>query len=155
MAKAQNKTTQTKASVASFIGRITDPQKKADVKILLKLMQEASGEKPAMWGSAIIGYGKYHYKYASGREGDAGLVGFSPRSTNITVYIVPGFKKYGALLNKLGKYKITGGSCLYIKRLSDIHLPTLKKLISTSARDMRKKYNVSKKPQRAADFWHS
>ena len=142
MAKAQNKTKETKASVAGFINRIKDPGKKADAKVLLKLIEEASGEKPVMWGSSIVGYGKYHYKSAAGREGDWCMAGFSPRSAAMTVYIMSGAKLYGGLLKKLGKHKISGGSCIYIKKLSDIDLSVLKKIVATSVRDMKKRYKA-------------
>ena len=139
---AELKTKKTKKSPASFIASIKEPQKKADSRVLLKLMQEASGEKPALWGSSIIGFGSYHYKSErSSQEGDWPLTGFSPRKQNLTVYIMPGFGSYKPILKKLGKYKTSAG-CLYMNRLSDIHLPTLKKLVAASVRDMRKKYNA-------------
>lgn len=141
MANVENKTRPTKKSVAAFIAAIPDPGQKADSKVLIKLMQEVTGEKAVMWGSAIVGFGNYHYTYESGREGDSGLVGFSPRKGIMTIYIVPGFSKYQALLKKLGKHK-TSLACLYVKRLSDIHMLTLRKLIETSVRDTRKKYKV-------------
>ncbi len=144
MAKAELKTKETKASVAGFIAAIKDPQQKADAKVLAKLLAEASKEKPKMWGSAIVGYGNYHYKYASGREGDWMLIGFSPRVGALTVYIMAGAKNYPKLLDKLGPHKLSGGSCLYIKKLSDIHLPTLKKLAADSVRDMRKRNKAKK-----------
>lgn len=141
MAKEQNKTRPTKASVAAFIDNIPNPVRRADAKVLVKLMREVTGEKPVMWGPSIIGFGKYHYTYASGHEGDSGWTGFSPRATAITIYIVQGFKPYKELMEKLGKYK-TSVSCLYVKKLSDIDLPTLKKIIEISVRDVRKKYKV-------------
>jgi hypothetical protein len=96
-------------------------------------MEEATGSKPTMWGSAIVGFGSQHYKYASGREGDWPVIGFSPRKQNLTLYIMSGFDGQAELLKKLGKHT-TGGSCLYIKRLSDIDLSTLKKLIRASVK---------------------
>lgn len=139
---AELKTKKTKKSVPEFIAGIKDPQKKSDSKTLLKLMQDASGEKPALWGSSIIGFGSYHYKSErSKQEGDWPLTGFSPRKQNLTVYIMPGFGAYKPLLNKLGKYKASVG-CIYINRLSDIHLPTLKKIVANSVRDMRKKHDA-------------
>jgi hypothetical protein len=141
MSQYKNKTTQTNASVAKFIASIKDPQQKADAKVLLKLLQQASRQKPVMWGPSIVGFGKYHYKYASGHEGDSALTGFSPRKQAMTIYVVPGFQNYAVLMNKLGKYK-TSVSCLYVKKLSDIHLPTLKELIATSVRDVRTKYSA-------------
>lgn len=97
-----------------------------------------------MWGTSIIGFGSYHYESTrSTQKGDWPLTGFSPRKAALTVYIMPGFKEYSTLLEKLGVYKISGGSCIYIKRLDDIHLPTLKKLIKTSVTDMKKRYTVA------------
>jgi len=101
------------------------------------MMKQVTKAKPVMWGSSIVGFGSYHYKYASGHEGDACLAGFSPRKQNLTIYIVPGFERYRALLKKLGKHK-TSKSCLYIKILNDIDLPTLKKLIKQSFEQMAK-----------------
>ena len=133
------KTQPTKASVTKFINAIEDETRRRDCKTLLKLMKDLTGHKPVMWGDSLIGFGTYHYKYASGREGDWPRTGFSPRKQNLTVYIMPGFSKYGSLLEKLGKHK-TSVSCLYIKRLDDVHMPTLKKLIERSIRDMKRMY---------------
>jgi hypothetical protein len=94
-------------------------------------MQEATKAKPQMWGPSIIGFGKYHYVYASGREGDSMLIGFSPRKQNITLYIMGGFEQYDKLIAMLGKCT-RGKGCIYIKRLSDIDIPTLKELIQGS-----------------------
>jgi hypothetical protein len=141
MAKVELKTKKTRASVAGFINSIKDPGQKADAKVLVKLMQEATKAKPAIWGSSIVGFGNYQYKYASGREGDWFLAGLSPRAGKTTIYLMPGYLVYGDLLKNLGKFKSAGG-CLYINKLSDIHLPTLKKLIATSVRDMKKRHNA-------------
>jgi uncharacterized protein DUF1801 len=100
-------------------------------------MRQATKVRPKMWGSSIVGFGSYHYTYASGREGDWFLIGFSPRKQNLTLYIMPGFKQYAALLATLGKFK-TAKSCLYIKNLEEIDLPTLSKLIIQSVKDMVK-----------------
>jgi len=138
---AEVKTKKTKVSAVAFIHSVKDPQKRADSKKLLTLFKQATGEKPAMWGSSMVGYGQYHYKSErSSQEGDWPLAAFSPRVQSLTIYIMPGVKNYASLLKKLGKHTISGGSCLYIKKLDDVHLPTLKKLIQTSVRDMRKKY---------------
>jgi hypothetical protein len=94
-----------------------------------------------MWGSSIVGFGSYHYKSErSSQEGDWPLTGFSPRKQNLTIYIMPGFKDYGPLLKKLGKHTVSDGSCIYIKHLSDIHLPTLKTIIKKSFVEMKKRY---------------
>lgn len=140
MGKYELKTKLNKASVTAFINNIEDAQKKADSKTIVKIMKEATGDKPKMWGSSIVGFGTYHYKYKSGQEGDWMLTGFSPRKANLSIYIMPGFKKYGDLLKKLGPHKHSVG-CLYIKKLEDIHLPTLKKIITQSVRDMKKMYS--------------
>ena len=127
---------------AAFIKAISDTQKQADCMELLKIFTEVTGEKPKMWGESIIGFGKYHYESTrSAQKGDWPLTGFSPRKQNITIYIMPGFKEYGVLMEKLGTYK-TSVSCLYIKRLSDLHIPTLKQLIKRSVAEMSKRYNV-------------
>jgi hypothetical protein len=135
---AKNKTTENKSSVSAFLGKVTDPQRRADCKEIAALMQAASGEKPAMWGTSIVGFGSYHYKYASGREGDMPLIGFSPRKQNLTLYIMGGFENYAALLKQLGTYT-TGVGCLYIKQLADVHKPTLSKLMRASVKAMRAK----------------
>jgi hypothetical protein len=99
-------------------------------------MEEVTGHKPKMWGPSIVGFGSYHYKYDSGREGDWMVTGFSPRKKDLTLYIMMGFEKHQDLMKQLGKHS-TGKSCLYIKRLSDIHMPTLKKLIKTSVKELQ------------------
>lgn len=129
------KTKPTTQSVAQFLNAIPDAQRRADCLAVAKLMEEITGSKPQMWGPSIVGFGSYHYKYASGHEGDWPMTGFSPRKQDLTLYIMMGFEKYDALMKALGKYH-TGKSCLYIKRLSDIHVPTLKKLIKTSLKDL-------------------
>ncbi len=103
--------------------------KQGDCNILISLMKEISAEEPQLWGSSIIGFGKYHYKYDSGREGDWFKMGFSPRKQNITIYIPLGFKDYDLQISKLGKYKL-GKSCIYIKRLADIDMKMLKKILT-------------------------
>jgi len=138
---AENITKPGKQSVTAFISGIEDKQKRADVRKVAAMMRRATGAKATMWGAAIVGYGQYHYQYASGREGDFMLTGYSPRKQALTVYIIPGFKPFESLMNKLGKYK-TGKSCLYLKRLSDIDEAILERLISESVRHMRKNYET-------------
>jgi hypothetical protein len=141
---AELKTQKTKASVAGFIDTVSDDEQRADAKKLLAIFKEATGEKPAMWGPSIVGFGSYHYKSErSSQEGDWMLTGFSPRKGNLTVYVMPGFTEYGDLLAKIGKHKLSGGSCLYIKKLSDIHIPTLKTLIKKSVQEMKKRHNAA------------
>jgi hypothetical protein len=132
------KTQPTKISATEYINSVDDEQKRKDSKKLLKLMKEVTGEKPVMWGTSLIGYGSYHYKSErSTQEGDWPLTGFSPRKQNMTVYIMPGFERYDALMKKLGKYK-TGKSCLYFKKLDDIDEGVLRELVSESYQLMKK-----------------
>lgn len=138
---AKNKTQPTKASVTDFINAIEDKEMRADVRRVAAMMRKATGKRAKMWGPSIVGYGTYHYKYASGREGDFLMAGFSPRKQALTVYIMPGFSKFDALMKKLGKYK-TGKSCLYIKRLSDVDESVLEQLIGESVKHMRENYET-------------
>jgi hypothetical protein len=132
---AELKTKPTEQSVTDFLNKIPDAERREDCFTVAKLMEEITGSKPKMWGPSIVGFGSFHYKYASGREGDWLVIGFSPRKQDLTLYIMMGFEKHGALMKQLGKHK-TGKSCLYIKKLSDIHLPILKKLIKASQKDL-------------------
>jgi len=141
---AEPKTKPTKASVKEFLSQIPDKERREDCFAVAKIMEEITGDKPKMWGPSIVGFGTYHYKYASGREGDWPVTGFSPRKKDLTLYIMMGFRKHADLMEKLGKHS-TGKSCLYIKRLSDIHVPTLKKLIKSSLKDLRDYTNRSVK----------
>ena len=125
------KTQKTKASVAAYLNAIEDDQQRKDAKTIAKIMKEVTRTKPAMWGESIVGYGQYTYRYASGRSGDWPLTGFSPRKGNFSIYIMDGFKERAALLKKLGKHK-TGRSCLYVKRLEDVDVDVLRKLIKVS-----------------------
>ena len=131
---AEAKTKPTKLSVDKFIKSQPDARVREDCAVISKLMSEATGEKPKMWGSSIVGFGSYHYKYATGREGDMPIIGFSPRKQNLTLYLLMyRFDEQADLLKKLGKHSL-GKGCLYIKRLSDVNLPTLKKLIQRAAK---------------------
>jgi hypothetical protein len=132
---AELKTKPNEQSVEQFLQGVPDDQKRQDCFTILELMHQVTQMEPQMWGSSMVGFGSYHYKYASGHEGDSFLTGFSPRKQNLTLYIMPGFDQYDALMQKLGKYT-TGKSCLYIKRLADIDLPTLKELIRQSVNHM-------------------
>lgn len=134
---AELKTKQTDASVKDFLNQISDKQRRDDCFAIAKMMEEATGAKPKMWGSSIVGFGSYRYKGASGREGDWMLTGFSPRKNELTVYLMTGVQKHQELVDQLGKLKTSKGSCLYIKRLDDVHLPTLKKLIKESVKQLR------------------
>lgn len=137
---AENKTKPTAVAVADFLETVKDEAQRADSFALVQLMKEITGHDPVMWGPSIIGFGTYHYKYESGREGDSILTGFSPRSKNLSIYIMAGFERYTKILAKLGKYK-TAKSCLYIKRLADIDMALLKQLITASYEHMNTKYN--------------
>jgi len=129
------KTRPSDQDASAFLAKIEDPQKRADSQAILEMMQRVTGQPAVMWGDSIVGFGRYHYKYASGREGDWFVTGFSPRVQNLTLYIMAGFEAYDSLLAKLGKHK-TGKSCLYIKRLSEIDLETLEALIRASVEHM-------------------
>lgn len=135
---AELKTKKNEQNVAKFLASIKDEGTRADCETIVTLMRQATKAEPKMWGSSIVGFGDYHYKYESGREGDWFLTGFSPRKQNLTLYIMPGFAQYNELMAQLGKYKI-GKSCLYINGLADIHVPTLKKLIQASVKQMQAK----------------
>ena len=135
---AEPKTKPTKASVKEFLNQIPDKERRDDCIAVAKIMEEITGDKPKMWGPSIVGFGTYHYKGASGREGDWMLTGFSPRQKALTLYIMMGFDKQPELMKQLGKYSTSKG-CLYIKRLSDVHIPTLKKLIKWSVKQLQKK----------------
>jgi len=128
---AELKTRPNDTSVEEFLNGVADEQKREDCFTLVELMKQATDAEPKMWGDSIVGFGTYHYKYASGREGDWMLVGFSPRKQNLTLYIMSGFSRYEELMKSLGKHS-TGKSCLYIKRLDDIDMPTLRTLVQES-----------------------
>lgn len=134
---AELKTKVNKASVDKFINNIKDERVRQDCRRVVEIMQKATKAEPKMWGTSIVGFGSYHYKYASGREGDWFLVGFSPRKQNLTIYLTYGFEEYDSLLKKLGKHS-TGKSCLYVKRLEDVDLKVLAELVAKSVRHMRK-----------------
>ena len=136
---AELKTKKTDASVEAFLEKTTEGERKSDCLAVLKLMKQATKAEPRMWGTAIVGFGSYHYKGASGREGDWLVTGFSPRKQNLTLYIMPGFERFDPLMKKLGKFK-AGGSCLYLKRLSDIDVKVLKELVAESVRHMKATY---------------
>ena len=134
---AELKTKRNKGDVETFLNSVPDEKKRRDSFAILELMKEVTGKEPEMWGDSIIGFGSYHYKYASGREGDWFLTGFSPRKQNLTLYIMAGFNEYEQLLSKLGKHS-TGKSCLYIKKTEDVDLDALKELVKQSVKHMEK-----------------
>jgi hypothetical protein len=134
---AEVKTQKTDASVAGFLEGVPDERRREDAYAILELMQEVTGEEPVMWGTSIVGFGSYHYEYASGRKGEWPLVGFSPRKQNMTLYIMDGFDAYDSLLADLGKHK-TGKSCLYMNKLEDVDKGVLRELVKRSVDHMIK-----------------
>lgn len=142
---AEPKTKQNNRSVGKFLNGISDEQKRRDCFTLMSIMKQITKAEPKMWGTSIVGFGSYRYTYASGREGDWPLAAFSPRKQNLTVYIMTGFEEYDELLKNLGKHS-TAKSCLYFKRLDDIHVPTLKQLVRQSVKHVSRR---RAEPQRA------
>ena len=133
---AENKTQKTGASVDDFLASVANKQRREDGLTLLDMMKGITGLEPEMWGPSIIGFGEYHYRYESGREGDMPLVGFSPRSKSLSLYVMPGFGEFDDLLSRLGKHRI-GVSCLYINKLADVDADVLRELVIRSYEYMR------------------
>ncbi len=140
MASATVKTIETNTSVTDFINALADQQKKADCFQIIELMKQHSGFEPKLWGTGIVGFGSYHYKYESGREGDAPLVAFSPRKAEIVLYLATGFEEKEQLLTQLGKHK-TGQSCIYVKTLKNIDTQVLAKMITLSIAHVQTLYS--------------
>ncbi|MCB0505135.1 MAG: DUF1801 domain-containing protein [Cyclobacteriaceae bacterium] len=136
---AQNKTVETKGNVNAFIKAVKSETKRNDSMQLIEMLKELTGKEPRMWGPSIVGFGSYHYKYESGREGDMPLVGFSPRASALTFYLSTRFEKREELLEKLGKYK-TGKGCLYFNKLEDIDVKVLQKMIVNHMKHIKKAY---------------
>ena len=133
---SENKTRPTDQTVLEFLNSVEHKTRRADGLTLLKMMEEITGEDAVMWGSSIVGFGSYHYKYESGREGDMPLVGFSPRKQSMTLYIMPGFDEYEGMLAELGKHKI-GKACLYVNKLADVDEAVLRRLVKHSYEHMK------------------
>ncbi len=131
------KTTRNDGDVRAYLESVANKQRRQDALAMLELMREITGEEAEMWGESIVGFGSYRYRYASGRQGDWFLTGFAPRKQALTLYIMPGFERYEALLAKLGKHKI-GKSCLYINKLADVDEDVLKEIIAASVERMRR-----------------
>ena len=131
------KTKPTDQNVEEYINKVENPTKREDSLKILEIMKEISNEEPVMWGDSIIGFGSYHYKYKTGREGDWFIIGFAPRKQNLSIYIMSGFDRYDELLDKLGKYK-TGKSCLYINKLKDVDVSILKEIMGQSIEFVKK-----------------
>ena len=128
---AENKTQPTDASVEAFVDGIADPQQRDDARALITLFRDVTGHEPRMWGPSIIGFDSYHYRYASGREGDAAAAGFSPRARELTVYLADGVERHGDELARLGRHR-TGKSCLYLRRLADVDPDVLRSVVARS-----------------------
>ncbi|MAK62177.1 MAG: hypothetical protein CMK09_14500 [Ponticaulis sp.] len=139
MAKAENKTKATDVDPKSFVANVEHDGRRADAETLLDVFTEVTGLEPSMWGPSMIGYGRYHYKYESGREGEFLMTGFSPRKANMVVYVLPGYTDHSDILNRIGKYKL-GKSCLYINKLADVDMDVLKELITAGFDEMKTRY---------------
>ena len=139
MPKTTIKTRERTASVTRFLTGVKNARRREDAQDVLAMMKAVTRIQPKMWGPSIVGFGRYHYCYESGREGDMPMVGFSPRSASLVLYIMPGFERYDALMKRLGKHS-TGRSCLYINKLDDVDTTVLRKLITEAYRYMKKKY---------------
>ena len=133
------KTRRHDGDVDAYLDSVENPRRREDARRVLTLMREVTGERPKMWGSSIVGFGSYHYTYASGREGDWPVVGFAPRRQNLVLYIMPGFARYESLLARLGKHR-TGKSCLYVNKLDDIDPEVLEELVRESVDEMKRRY---------------
>ena len=144
MAKAENKTMPTKVSVRDFVNSVENEIRRRDAKALMKIFKDVTGMSPQMWGPSLIGYGRYHYKYESGREGDMLMTGFSPRKANLVLYIMPGYLDLEEKLSRLGKHKL-GKACLYINKLADVDVDVLKEIITYGVEYMQENYQTWKK----------
>jgi len=133
---AENKTQRNDGDVMAYLESVENKRRREDSLALLKMMEEATGEPAEMWGTSIVGFGSYHYRYASGREGDMMLTGFAPRKQSLSLYIMGGHERYDELMAKLGKHR-TGSSCVYINKLADVDLDVLRELIAESVDYMR------------------
>jgi len=142
MAENKTKTKVTQASVDGYIAAIDDESRRKDCEALAKLMAKATKQQPKMWGTSIVGFGSYHYKYESGREGDSCLTGFSSRKADISVYLMASFSGHDELLSRLGKHKM-GKGCLYIRKLSDVDLKVLEHLVVGSVAEVKRRYSKS------------
>ncbi len=139
---SQNKTQPTDQSVAAYVATLEPMRRRAEAETLTALFQRVSGYRPVVWGDSIIGFGQYHYRYNSGREGHFLATGFAPRKARHSIYIMPGYQDYGAILSRLGKHK-TGRACLYVNKLADIDLSVLEELIERGLSDLNKIWEVT------------
>jgi len=138
---ADQKTVPTQVAVADFIAAVENPERRADAVVLEAFFSRVTGFVPQMWGPSIIGFGRYRYRYATGREGIAAATGFSPRKAELSLYIMPGYQEYGAILDRLGKHRL-GKACLYIKHLSDIDMGVLEELVRRGLTDLNRLWPV-------------
>ncbi len=141
MSRSENKTQPTEQAVDGFLSSVLPPRKGDEARVLDALFREATGFEPVMWGPSIIGYGRYHYRYKSGREGDFLATGFSPRKAAHSIYIMPGYADFGDILSRLGKHKL-GKSCLYVNKLADIDTAVLSELIVAGLEDLGRHWQV-------------
>ena len=139
---AENKTQRNDGDVLAYLESVPNKRRREDSLVMLKLMGEVTGERAEMWGTSIVGFGSYHYRYASGREGDFMLTGFAPRKQALTLYIMGGHERYDELMAKLGKHR-TGSSCVYINKLADVDLDVLRELIAESVDYMRNANHIA------------
>ena len=139
MGKNQNKTKENTGDVSAFLDGVEHPTRQADAKLLLDMFTRITGKDAKMWGDSLIGFGSYHYKYATGREGDFLRTGFSPRKANLSIYIMPGYQDYSEILSRLGKHKM-GKSCLYINKLADVDMNVLEELVRAGLAKMDEMY---------------
>jgi hypothetical protein len=135
---AELKTKQTDASVSAFLGKVADPARRADCQAVAKMLEEVTGEKPKMWGPSIVGFGRYRYRNTTGKDAEWPIIGFSPRKTDLTFYLMPGIARFGALTAKLGRFK-SGKSCLYVRKLADVDMNVLRQLCAASVKAMEPK----------------
>lgn len=138
---SENKTKSTDVDPVDFIEAVENPTRRADAVVLLDMMKRVTGCEPKMWGPTIVGFGRYHYRYDSGREGDMLITGFSPRKANLVLYVLPGYDDLGDTLANLGKHKI-GKSCLYVNKLADVDLDVLEGIVADGVAEMREKYET-------------
>jgi len=141
MTKSNNKTKQTAISPKDFLASVEHPRRREDGFTLLKFFNRVTGMAPKMWGPTIIGFGRYHYKYDSGREGEYLLTGFSPRKSALSIYVMPGYHNFSAELARLGKHKI-GKGCLYINKLDDVDMAVLEEIVSAGLKNIRARYRT-------------
>ena len=139
--KASNKTTPTLLTPSKFISSLTHPVRQSDARFLLDWFGSVTAMPAVMWGTSIVGFGRYHYEYESGRSGDSMITGFSPRKNALSIYIMPGYRDLGEYLNRLGKHKI-GKSCLYVNKLADIDVDVLEEIVREGVGYMRQNYQT-------------